>query len=98
MLTSVHACQNNAKGERGGSESSGGTPGSGGDGPASASEWHDVARDGFVGTVGKTPLIRLRGPSEETGCEILAKVQTHLLTRTNELMRCVHGMINDALL
>lgn len=32
-------------------------------------------RDGFVGTIGNTPLIRLRGPSEETGCEILAKAE-----------------------
>ncbi|MEB3209209.1 MAG: pyridoxal-phosphate dependent enzyme, partial [Synechococcus sp.] len=28
---------------------------------------------GFVGAVGNTPLIRLRGPSELTGCEILGK-------------------------
>jgi len=32
-------------------------------------------RDGFVGTVGKTPLIRLRGPSEATGCTILGKAE-----------------------
>jgi cysteine synthase A len=31
--------------------------------------------DGFVGTVGNTPLIRLRGVSEETGCEILGKAE-----------------------
>lgn len=31
--------------------------------------------DGFVGTIGNTPLIRLRGVSEETGCEILAKAE-----------------------
>ena len=30
---------------------------------------------GFAGTVGNTPLIRLRGVSEETGCEILAKAE-----------------------
>jgi cysteine synthase A len=30
---------------------------------------------GFVGTVGNTPLIRLRRVSEETGCEILAKAE-----------------------
>ena len=29
-------------------------------------------RDGFIGTVGNTPLIKLRRPSEETGCTILA--------------------------
>ena len=32
-------------------------------------------RDGFVGTVGNTPLIRLHGPSEATGCEILGKAE-----------------------
>jgi cysteine synthase A len=32
-------------------------------------------RDGFIGTVGNTPLIRLRGPSELTGCNILGKAE-----------------------
>jgi cysteine synthase len=32
-------------------------------------------REGFVGTVGRTPLIRLRGPSQLTGCEILGKAE-----------------------
>jgi len=32
-------------------------------------------REGFVGAVGNTPLIRLRGPSEATGCEILGKAE-----------------------
>jgi cysteine synthase len=32
-------------------------------------------RDGFIGTIGKTPLIRLRRASEETGCEILGKAE-----------------------
>src|SRR5271166_3299096 len=32
-------------------------------------------RDGFVGTVGNTPLIRLRRASEETGCAILGKAE-----------------------
>ncbi|MDX9859773.1 MAG: cysteine synthase A [Rhodospirillales bacterium] len=32
-------------------------------------------RDGFVKTVGHTPLIRLRQASEETGCEILGKAE-----------------------
>ncbi len=32
-------------------------------------------RDGFVGTIGNTPLIRLRRASEETGCEILGKAE-----------------------
>jgi cysteine synthase A len=31
--------------------------------------------DGFSGAVGNTPLIRLRGVSDETGCEILAKAE-----------------------
>lgn len=30
---------------------------------------------GFVDAVGKTPLIRLKGPSEETGCTILGKAE-----------------------
>ncbi len=30
---------------------------------------------GFAGTVGHTPLIKLRGLSEETGCEILGKAE-----------------------
>jgi cysteine synthase A len=32
-------------------------------------------RDGFIGTIGNTPLIRLRKASEETGCEILGKAE-----------------------
>src|SRR6201982_4320826 len=32
-------------------------------------------RDGFVGTVGNTPLIKLRPASEETGCTILGKAE-----------------------
>jgi len=32
-------------------------------------------RNGFVGAIGNTPLIRLRGPSEATGCEILGKAE-----------------------
>ncbi|HSK40939.1 MAG TPA: cysteine synthase A [Arenibaculum sp.] len=32
-------------------------------------------RDGFIGTIGNTPLIRLKGPSEMTGCEILGKAE-----------------------
>src|SRR6201994_1404200 len=31
--------------------------------------------DGFTGSVGNTPLIRVRRISEETGCEILAKAE-----------------------
>src|SRR5690242_21506868 len=32
-------------------------------------------RDGLVGAIGHTPLIRLRGPSQRTGCEILGKAE-----------------------
>lgn len=32
-------------------------------------------KDGFIGTVGNTPLIRLRTLSEETGCNILGKAE-----------------------
>jgi cysteine synthase A len=32
-------------------------------------------RDGLVGAIGNTPLIRLRGPSELTRCEILGKAE-----------------------
>lgn len=32
-------------------------------------------RDGFVGTIGNTPLIRLEKASDETGCEILGKAE-----------------------
>ena len=32
-------------------------------------------RDGFAGTVGNTPLIRLAKLSAETGCEILGKAE-----------------------
>jgi cysteine synthase A len=32
-------------------------------------------RDGFIGTVGNTPLIRLARLSDETGCEILGKAE-----------------------
>src|ERR1700741_1057082 len=34
-----------------------------------------MIRDGFVGTVGNTPLIKLRHASEETGCTILGKAE-----------------------
>src|ERR1700724_63517 len=32
-------------------------------------------RDGFIGSVGNTPLIKLRRASEETGCNILGKAE-----------------------
>ena len=31
--------------------------------------------DGLVGAIGNTPLVRLRGPSEATGCDILGKAE-----------------------
>ena len=34
-----------------------------------------TARQGFVGTIGNTPLIRLRRASDATGCEILGKAE-----------------------
>jgi len=36
-------------------------------------EYAMTVRNGFVGTVGNTPLIKLRRASEETGCTILGK-------------------------
>jgi cysteine synthase A len=32
-------------------------------------------RDGFIGAIGRTPLIRLDGPSRATGCEVLGKAE-----------------------
>jgi hypothetical protein len=32
-------------------------------------------RDGFIGRVGNTPLIKLRRASEETGCTILGNAE-----------------------
>lgn len=32
-------------------------------------------REGFIGTIGETPLIRLAGPSSLTGCDILGKAE-----------------------
>ena len=32
-------------------------------------------RDGFIDTIGNTPLVRLRKASELTGCEILGKAE-----------------------
>ncbi len=32
-------------------------------------------RNGFIGTIGNTPLIRLEGPSKATGCTILGKAE-----------------------
>ncbi|XP_071786213.1 uncharacterized protein [Asterias amurensis] len=38
--------------------------------------WKDSIRGGFVGMVGKTPLIRLESLSKETGCDITVKVES----------------------
>src|SRR5262249_56585798 len=32
-------------------------------------------RDGFIGSIGNTPLVRLRKASEVTGCEVLGKAE-----------------------
>ncbi|UEM23421.1 cysteine synthase A [Skermanella mucosa] len=32
-------------------------------------------REGFIGSIGETPLIRLEGPSKATGCNILGKAE-----------------------
>ena len=32
-------------------------------------------REGFIGSIGNTPLIRLEGPSKATGCNILGKAE-----------------------
>ncbi|MGH7035776.1 MAG: pyridoxal-phosphate dependent enzyme, partial [Stellaceae bacterium] len=34
-----------------------------------------MIRDGFIGSIGNTPLIKLRRASEETGCTILGKAE-----------------------
>jgi len=36
---------------------------------------NNAIRNSFAGSVGNTPLIRLKGPSEATGCEILGKAE-----------------------
>lgn len=52
-------------------------------------------RDGFVGTVGNTPLIKLRRVSEETGCTILGKAE-FLNPGGSVKDRAALGMILDA--
>ena len=34
-----------------------------------------TTRDGFIGSIGNTPLIKLRRASEETGCTVLGKAE-----------------------
>jgi cysteine synthase A len=52
-------------------------------------------RDGFVGTVGNTPLIKLRQVSEATGCTILGKAE-FLNPGGSVKDRAALGMIRDA--
>jgi cysteine synthase A len=52
-------------------------------------------RRGFSGAVGDTPLIRLRGVSEETGCEILGKAE-FLNPGGSVKDRAARGILDDA--
>jgi len=52
-------------------------------------------RDGFIGTIGNTPLIRLKKASEATGCEILAKAE-FLNPGGSVKDRAALGIIRDA--
>src|ERR1700742_240118 len=52
-------------------------------------------RDGFIGTVGNTPLIKLRRISEETGCEILGKAE-FLNPGGSVKDRAARGIVADA--
>jgi len=51
--------------------------------------------DGFTGTVGNTPLIRLRRASEETGCEIYGKAE-FLNPGGSVKDRAALGIVEDA--
>ena len=52
-------------------------------------------RDGFIGSIGNTPLIRLRRASEETGCTILGKAE-FLNPGGSVKDRTALGIITDA--
>ncbi len=52
-------------------------------------------RDGFIGAVGRTPLIKLRRASEETGCTILGKAE-FLNPGGSVKDRAALGIIKDA--
>ena len=52
-------------------------------------------RDGFIGTIGNTPLIRLAQASEATGCEILGKAE-FLNPGGSVKDRAAWGMVRDA--
>ncbi|MEJ2514077.1 MAG: cysteine synthase A [Gammaproteobacteria bacterium] len=51
--------------------------------------------DSVLDAIGNTPLIRLRGPSEETGCEILGKAE-FLNPGGSVKDRAALGMVRDA--
>jgi cysteine synthase A len=53
-----------------------------------------IAAD-FLEAVGNTPLIRLRGPSEETGCEILGKAE-FMNPGGSVKDRAARGIVTDA--
>jgi len=52
-------------------------------------------RDGFVGAIGNTPLIKLHWPSEETGCTILGKAE-FLNPGGSVKDRAALGIVTDA--
>ncbi len=52
-------------------------------------------RDGFIDTIGNTPLVRLRKASELTGCEVLAKLE-FLNPGGSVKDRAALGIIRDA--
>ncbi len=52
-------------------------------------------RNGFIETIGRTPLIRLRQASEATGCEILGKAE-FLNPGSSVKDRAAWGMVKDA--
>ena len=52
-------------------------------------------RAGLAGTIGNTPLIRLRRASEATGCEILGKAE-FLNPGGSVKDRAVRGILDDA--
>ena len=56
---------------------------------------HLEIRDGFSSTIGNTPLIRLRGASDATGCEILGKAE-FLNPGGSVKDRAARGILDDA--
>jgi cysteine synthase A len=54
-----------------------------------------IYRDGFIGTIGNTPLIRLKNLSETTGCEILGKAE-FLNPGSSVKDRAAWGIVRDA--